>query len=309
MNHVDLFSGISPFAIAAQECWGEEYVNLGHSEIEKFPCKVYHKHFPESKCLGDITKIDWSEYAGRVDLLTGGFPCQPFSVAGKRKGKEDDRWLWPEMLRAIREVRPSWIIGENVGGFVQMVQFDRILEVDNEGNALGKIGDVVHRVGRFVADEALEALEAEGYTVEPFIIPACAVNAPHRRDRIWIIAFNDSIQQSDRREPRDDGGAAKKEGIQERNNLQRTRLSNKVSSHWQESWYEVATRLCRMDDGTPGELHAIRNTRLCDLDADGRRVLERTIAKGQRVARLKSLGNAIVWQVVFEIMKSIKTQM
>jgi DNA (cytosine-5)-methyltransferase 1 len=167
MNHVDLFNGIGGFAIAAEAVWGDEYVNLGHSEIEKFPCQVYHKHFPQSKCLGDITKIDWSKYAGRVDILTGGVPCQPASVAGQQRGKSDNRWLWPEAFRALREIHPRWCIFENVRGLL-------VLE------------------GGLVFDELLSEMESYSYEVQAFIIPACAVNAPHRRDRVWIVAYNNN---------------------------------------------------------------------------------------------------------------------
>lgn len=120
MKHIDLFSGIGGFALAAKWCWGDEYENVGHSEIEKFPCQVYHKHFPESECLGDITKIDWTKWRGTVDVLSGGWPCQPFSVAGKRKGNKDDRHLWPEVFRLIQAIKPRWFVGENVAGHVTL---------------------------------------------------------------------------------------------------------------------------------------------------------------------------------------------
>jgi len=134
------------------------YRTLGFCDNEPYAQAVLKKHWPEVPCHKDIREVRGELYAG-VTLLTGGFPCQPFSVAGKQRGKTDDRYLWPEMLRVIREAGPTWIIGENVAGIVNMAL------------------DQVH------AD-----LEAEGYEVESVIVPACAVDAPHRRDRVWIIA-------------------------------------------------------------------------------------------------------------------------
>lgn len=134
----------------------------------------------------DIRTFDGTLYRGAT-LLTGGFPCQPFSQAGKRRGKKDDRYLWPEMFRVIRESKPTWIIAENVAGFLSMVEFDHVLEMDSQGVAQGEIGDVVHRMGRGIADEAVEALESIGYMVQAFVIPAVAVDAKHRRDRVWIV--------------------------------------------------------------------------------------------------------------------------
>ena len=114
MRHLDLFSGIGGFALASTWVWGDEYENVGHSEVEPYACKVYHKHFPESECLGDITKIEWKE--GQADLITGGFPCQPHSVAGKRRASADERDLWGECVRAIRDIRPRYALFENVPG-------------------------------------------------------------------------------------------------------------------------------------------------------------------------------------------------
>jgi len=123
----------------------------------------------------------------KIDLLTGGFPCQPFSVAGKRRGKEDDRFLWDEMLRVIQEFHPTWIIGENVAGINSIFQYESVPPMDNEGNPVGKVGDIYSRTGGGVFSQILEDLEPEGYEVQPLIIPACAVDAPHRRDRVWIV--------------------------------------------------------------------------------------------------------------------------
>src|SRR6202012_3799778 len=134
----------------------------------------------------DIRKLDGRKYRG-VWLLTGGFPCQPYSQAGQRRGTADDRHLWPEMLRVIQEARPTWIIGENVAGFLTMEQFNCEAGVDGEGHAFGEPGDTCDRVGRGIADEAVGALEALGYDFQPFLIPAVGVDAKHRRDRDVIM--------------------------------------------------------------------------------------------------------------------------
>ncbi len=162
MRHLDLFSGIGGFALACTWVWGEKYENVGHSEIEPYPCKVYHRHFPESECLGDITKIKWRE--GQADLITGGFPCQPHSVAGKRKGSEDERDLWAECVRALRGVRPRYAVFENVPG---LLTSDR---------------------GRFF-NRVLRDIHESGYDAEWQIVSAQEVGAPHKRERIWIVAY------------------------------------------------------------------------------------------------------------------------
>ena len=161
-THLGLFEGIGGFSLAAKWMGWE---TLAWCEWNEFGQKVLRHHFPEAEGFGDITKTDFTKYANRIDILTGGFPCQPYSAAGKRLGKEDDRHLWPEMLRVIREVQPSWVVGENVLGLV---------------NCSG--GLVFHEVQ---AD-----LEAEGYEVFPFVLAAAGVGAPHRRDRVWFVAHS-----------------------------------------------------------------------------------------------------------------------
>jgi DNA (cytosine-5)-methyltransferase 1 len=165
MRHGSLFSGIGGFDLAA-EWMGWE--NVFHCEWNEFGQKVLKYYWPEAESFTDITKTDFTKYANTIDILTGGFPCQPYSQAGKRLGKEDDRHLWPEMLRAIREIKPSWVVGENVYGLVNWS-------------------------GGLVFHEVQSDLEAEGYEVFPVLLPAAAINAPHRRDRIWFIAHSKSI--------------------------------------------------------------------------------------------------------------------
>jgi DNA (cytosine-5)-methyltransferase 1 len=163
LRHGSLFSGIGGFDLAA-EWMGWE--NVFHCEWNDFGQKVLKHYWPKAISYEDITKTDFSIHRGTIDILTGGFPCQPYSSAGKRLGSEDDRHLWPEMLRAIRDIQPRYIVGENVYGLTNWN-------------------------GGLVFNEVQVDLENEGYKVQPVILPACAVNAPHRRDRVWFVAYSD----------------------------------------------------------------------------------------------------------------------
>jgi len=164
MRHGSLFSGIGGFDLAA-EWMGWE--NVFHCEWNEFGQKVLKYHFPNADSYSDITKTDFTKYADTIDILTGGFPCQPFSLAGKRKGTDDERYLWHEMLRAVQEIKPKFVVAENVYG---------IVNID----------------GGLVFEQVCADLEAEGYEVQPFIIPAASKNAPHRRDRVWFVAYCNS---------------------------------------------------------------------------------------------------------------------
>lgn len=155
LTHLDLFSGIGGFALAAQAAG---FQTIAFSEIEPYACKVLKRHWPNVPILGDIRNVRGI----RADLVTGGFPCQPYSLAGKRTGAGDDRALWPEMLRVIAESECACVLGENVAGIITM-ELDRVL-----------------------AD-----LESLGYAAWPLVIPACAVDARHRRDRVWIVAYSE----------------------------------------------------------------------------------------------------------------------
>jgi len=162
MKHGSLFSGVGGFDLAA-EWMGWE--NVFHCEWNTFGQKVLKYYWPKSITYNDITQTDFSIHRGKIDILTGGFPCQPYSTAGKRLGKGDSRHLWPEMLRAIREIEPRWIVGENVRGLISWN-------------------------GGMVFDEVQSELEAAGYSVRSFVLPAAGVNAPHRRERVWFVAKN-----------------------------------------------------------------------------------------------------------------------
>ena len=160
MTHLGLFAGIGGFELAAHWAGLE---TKAVCEWDPFCQTVLKYYFPNAEQYSDIRSADFTRYAGKIDVLTGGFPCQPYSSAGKRLGKEDERHLWPEMLRAIQEVAPRWVVGENVRGLVNWN-------------------------GGVVFDEVQSDLEAAGYEVLPFLLPACGVDAPHERYRVWFVA-------------------------------------------------------------------------------------------------------------------------
>ena len=159
---LDLFSGIGGFSLGLERAGMQ---TVAFCENDKFCQKVLAKHWPDIPIHENIEELDGRQYRGTIQLICGGFPCQPYSVAGDQRGAEDDRALWPEMLRVIREVEPAWVIGENVSGIINM-------ELDN----------------------VLSDLENSGYSCQTFVIPACAVDAPHRRDRVWIIASHANLK-------------------------------------------------------------------------------------------------------------------
>jgi len=180
---LDLFSGIGGFSLGLERTGGFETIAFCEIE-EKYAQKILRKHWPDVPIHNDIRKLDGSEID--ADVITGGYPCQPFSNAGKRGGTEDDRHLWPEMYRLIKAIRPRWVIAENVYGHIS--------------------------VG---LDQVLSDLEGINYTWWTFIVPACAVDAPHRRDRVWIIANTGLPEPQGRQEPETDHDRCSGAGIQE----------------------------------------------------------------------------------------------
>ena len=162
LTHLSLFSGLGGLDLAAEMAGIK---TVGQCEMADFQTQILEQHWsdvPRWRDIRTLTKESFYERTGlrTVDIISGGFPCQPFSLAGKRKGKDDDRYLWDEMFRVIREIRPTWVIGENVPGIVNLA-----------------------------LDKVLSDLESEGYATQSFIIPACGVDAPHRRDRCCIVAY------------------------------------------------------------------------------------------------------------------------
>jgi DNA (cytosine-5)-methyltransferase 1 len=305
MRHGSLFSGIGGFDLAS-EWMGWE--NVFHCEWMEFPRKVLDYYWPNADSHIDICKTNFKKYANKIDILTGGFPCQPFSTAGKRKGTEDERYLWGEMLRAIQEIKPTYVIAENVFG---------ITNID----------------GGLVFEQVCLDLENEGYEVQPFIIPAAAKNAPHRRDRVWFIAKNtNSIRLDDRKINTGRGRDRKFEstgsigkinethsnvtdtqqlrlghGSKTRNVLcsiseaqrkkRKSSDDSKTDDHVypeqgrpSETWdcFPTQSPICGGDDGLPTELDGI------------------TFSKW-RAESIKGYGNAIVPQVAYELFQIIET--
>jgi len=279
MKHGSLFSGIGGFDLAA-EWMGWE--NVFHVERDPFCRKVLSHHFPKAKTHEDIKTFDGTAFAGGVDIITGGFPCQPFSAAGKRAGTSDDRYLWPEMFRIIREARPTYVVAENVRGLISW----------NEG---------------LVLDTVCADLESEGYEVCPVVLPAASVNAPHRRDRIWIVAYaNDKggacglgevqgpdgevSQRYDHAQPCHAGSAdatnANGAGERQDNGQGEPRQLDQESAprDWQD--FPTIAPICGGDDGLPEELDGL------------------TFPKWRRES-IKAYGNAIVPQVAYQIFKAL----
>jgi DNA (cytosine-5)-methyltransferase 1 len=280
VNHASLFSGIGGFDLAAE--W-MGWTNVFNCEWEEFPQRVLKHHFPNAKQYGDIKELDATAYAGRIDILTGGFPCQPYSLAGKRKGKDDERHLWPEMLRVIRECTPRWVVGENVRGLVGWN-------------------------GGLVFEEVCADLEAQGYTVQPFLLPAAGVGAPHRRDRIWFVAYTDNAGRNnghgqictENAEIRqwDNGAKPCNPGADNAANTNCAPTKNTVPTGWhlsscppnqkQDVWkkFPAFSPVCRGNDGLSQRLDGI------------------TFPKWRRES-IKAYGNAIVPQVALQIFKAI----
>lgn len=284
--HAPLFAGINGFGFAAEILdWKQAF----HCEIDPFCQKIIKYYWPKSVSYEDITKTDFTIWRGKIDVLSGGFPCQPYSQAGKRLGKEDNRHLWPEMRRAIREIRPGWVVGENVRGLTNWN-------------------------GGLVFDEIQADLETEGYEVIPFLLPACAVGAPHRRDRIWFIAhrYLDGLDRNKefKKGQQPGGGRPSRSrpssfnGERPTPNPNNERLqgskvngsvdqsgkkgdkqpSRFISPNWQN--FPTQSPICGGNDGLPSKLDGV------------------TFSKWRNES-IKAYGNAIVPQVALQIFKTI----
>ena len=239
---------------------------VGQCEWADYPTKVLEKHWPDVPRWRDIRTLTGDDFYERTgmrtgDVVSGGVPrppclCQPFSVAGKRRGKEDDRFLWPEMLRVIEELRPAWVVGENVAGIISMA-----------------------------IDQVLSDLESIGYTCQAFVVPACAVDAQHRRDRVCIVAYRDGAGFGTRC-----------------NNRERGQIPHDEERNYQKSEQERSGRLGRACTVGPDVGHANSDGCWWPVEPDVGRV-----ANGvpHRVDRLKCLGNAVVPAQFYPIFRAI----
>ena len=296
LTHLSLFSGIGGLDLAAE--WAG-FKTVGQCEYADYPTKVLEKHWPTVERWRDIRTLTGESFYERtglrtVDLISGGFPCQPFSVAGKQQGKEDDRYLWPEMVRVIKELRPTWIVGENVAGIVKLALPDILSE-----------------------------LEAEGYRTRTFLIPACAVGARHRRYRVAIVGYSEHHGSSPATFSRstEKAGSGEQEsersgsyvsdthnwsGVMRRDGklpttqdagARREDNGRRTQEHESGKRRTTQSRLGGMADGIPAWLDGY-----WDVEPDIPR-----IAKGipNRVERLKGLGNAVVPQQFYPVLKAI----
>lgn len=312
MNHASLFSGIGGFDLAAREVgWN----NVFQCEIDPFCQSVLKYYFPKTVLYEDIKRTDFTSWKGKIDVLTGGFPCQPFSVAGQRKGAEDDRYLWPEMLRVIRETRPLWVIGENVAGITNMVQPGSETDVETKSDQDEENYKETILEQEYIINTICDDLEREGYSVQPIIVPTCGVGAPHRRDRVWFITHSNGsrgLQFGERRDIRDKeqydqdkeperheqpsrfGGSGEAYVISDSDNerLSTIGITDRVSSA--ERWKDFPTQppVCRGNDGLPFNVDNL------------------TIPYGKWIKEsIKTYGNAIVPQIamkIFEIINKIE---
>lgn len=299
MRHGQLFAGIGGFGLAAQWAGIE---NVWANEIDPYCCKVLKKNFNGLKIYEQDIREIGKHNLGPVDIITGGFPCQPFSHAGKRKGKEDDRYLWPPMLRVIKELMPSFVIGENVAGLKSM----------EHGKTLERI---------------LIDLEDIGYQVETFLVPACSVGAWHRRDRLWILCRREQTD-SNELSVRPHGNTEFKEGFKHNGRGQsfskpgtlcqdvpntkstgqqtctnENKWGNESGESWGNDngfgkWGEIKPNVGGMVTRLPNRMDGY-----WDNEPEG---IPR-VAKGvkNRVNRLKGLGNAVTPQIPYLLFKSI----
>jgi DNA (cytosine-5)-methyltransferase 1 len=293
MRHGSLFSGIGGFDLAAS--W-LNWENVFHCEINEFGQKILKYYWPNAISYGDITKTDFTIHRGGIDILTGGVPCQPASVVGQRKGETDDRWLWPEMLRVVREIKPPFVVCENPTGIISL----------GYGKPLESI---------------LSSLEDEGFQIELFIIPSCAIQAPHKRERIWIIAYSKKFTSNSivggkfglfrklREVPKKntntgnygcevntpDSNCVRQQGqrkiirpMQSKKNKERE--TNRINCNNEgDGWRNFPTQspLCSRDDGISSRLDGI------------------TFSKWRNES-IKAYGNAIVPQIALQLFKAIE---
>ena len=285
MTHLSLFSGIGGIDLAAE--WAG-FTTVGQCEFADYPTKVLEKHWPDVPRWRDIrtlTKESFYERTGQrtVDVISGGFPCQPFSVAGKQKGKNDDRYLWPEMLRVIRELRPHCVVGENVPGIIKIA-----------------------------AGQVVKDLERAGYHVVVFHYEAAAVGAWHRRSRVFFTGLADVadtdggwLHDSNRKE--DQPARSRENGIYEQSG--RTwggeQSAGACVSPDEKAVYDAMCSGCA-GDARWGQSQELADGRCWAAEPDVGRVAHGIPA---RVDRLKCLGNAVVPQQAYPIFKALAEEL
>lgn len=267
---LDLFSGIGGFSLGLKRTGGFE--TAAFCEYDEFPRKVLAKHWPGVPIYPDVCELTAERLNAdgiSIDVICGGYPCQPFSNAGKRRGAEDDRHLWPEMCRLIASLRPAWVIGENVAGHISMG-----------------------------LDDVLSDLDGLGYAAQAFIIPACAVNAPHRRDRVWVVAYASDMQRNGgddnageflgRKQVSEFGNSGGPENMA---NSQCDRLQRKPKT---QHGKEAPSRECARGETSGATSFDGSNGSWWDIEPSVGRVAH---GISDRVDRLKALGNAVVPQI------------
>lgn len=298
MKSIELFAGIGGIALAAEWAGIE---TVAFCEREPYAQKVLKNHWPAVPIFDDVKTLNRKvleekgvfEPGGTVDIISGGFPCQPYSLAGKRKGKEDDRDLWPEMFRIIEEIRPTWVVGENVANFVNME-----------------------------LDRTLSDLESIGYKGQSFVIPACAVDAKHRRDRTFVVAYSNSERfQKKRAEQQTAGIAGKSEVIpntdsaglegENRAKLESSNPSGCCSMADPENQGDVRRYWGISNDDGSSEKRNYQRRGTETNDGRQRWSIEPDVGRvvngvPNRVDRIKGLGNAVVPQQIYPIFKYIK---
>ena len=285
MMALDLFSGIGGFSLGLERAGMH---TVAFCEIDPYCRRVLAKHWPHTPIHEDIRKLA-ADAVGPVDLICGGYPCQPFSVAGKRGGEKDDRHLWPEMARLVDECRPAWVLGENVAGHISMG-----------------------------LDEVLSDLEGMDYAARAFVIPAAAVDAHHRRDRVWVVAHSNRSGQSVS-SVNGDAGCGELGAVAHSDTGQRKWTDDKIRAGWNAAddggeavsntnrKYVQGQQRERDDAQNRGEQRE-RQIRFCG--GEGGWLAEPNVGRvahgvPKRVDRLRALGNAVVPQVVEVIGRAI----
>ena len=273
LRHVDLCSGIGGFALGFE--WAGLSKPVMFCDIEPWSRQILAKHWPDVPIEEDVKVLaNEPERIPECSILTAGYPCQPFSQAGKRRGEEDDRHIWPYIREIVAQRRPTWCVFENVYGHLSMG-----------------------------LDTVLSNLEADGYATRPFIVPACGVDAAHRRDRIWIVAYADNTRGRTSRRKANEQRQTTKQGWEEQSQFEPSRQRE-----------DVAYTDSIGSQGIRSERHDVEQTGLCRGETRGEKGFWKPeppvgrVANGipRRVDRLKGLGNAIVPQIAMQIGLTIK---